>query len=79
VDQVAALTDELTSMHLAWAERDVKQRQTDAEIKELGHQVCGGVNPVTCCGRDLVASGPCIEGSGCSGATPPFSPLWLGL
>lgn len=26
-------------MHSAWAERDVKQRLTDVEIKELGHQV----------------------------------------
>ncbi len=35
----SALQEELATMHSAWAERDVKQRMTDMEIKELGHQV----------------------------------------
>lgn len=38
-DQVAGLTEELGAMHAAWAERDVKQRLQDLEMKELGHQV----------------------------------------
>lgn len=38
-DQVAGLSEELAAMHAAWAERDVKQRLQDMEVKELSHQV----------------------------------------
>lgn len=38
-EHMGALMEELAAMHAAWAERDVKQRMTDVEIKELGHQV----------------------------------------
>ena len=39
VFQVAGLNEELAAMHAAWAERDVKQRLADLEMRELTHQV----------------------------------------
>ncbi len=37
-----ALMAELSAMHAAWAERDVKQRLADVESRELSHQVAQG-------------------------------------
>eukprot|EP00967_Tisochrysis_lutea_P042908 scaffold51682_cov20-Tisochrysis_lutea.AAC.3 len=37
-EQVRGLSDELNAMHAAWADRDVKQRMQDAELKEVSRQ-----------------------------------------
>ncbi|KAF5840506.1 hypothetical protein DUNSADRAFT_16447, partial [Dunaliella salina] len=41
-EQVRGLSDELNAMHQAWADRDVKQRMQDAELKEVSRQASQG-------------------------------------